>query len=179
MRLPWECHDQSQETNWRHCVIGPGCVSFAEGKVYTKNRSVCKNAVTKLSMGVACSYSSAPGLISPFAATNRGVITHRNITSMINYLVKTYSSSLHLYRQRPLKKVFVDCTLVRRWLCWCQNNSKMFLNFCIIIESNFQKTFHQSKNWEVRPEGSKNSLISSFDPDQGKGLQATFVNNAT
>ena len=23
MRLPWECHDQSQETNLRHCVIGP------------------------------------------------------------------------------------------------------------------------------------------------------------
>ena len=87
MRLPWEYHDQSQEsgcqleslrnfdhhthfmtctvtilscnhvlwlytslyviflqkvwkkwtmnqTNWRHCVIGPGCVSYAEAKVY-------------------------------------------------------------------------------------------------------------------------------------------------
>ena len=46
---------------------------------YTKNSSVCKNAVTKLRMGVACSYSSAPGLISPFAATNRGAITHRTL----------------------------------------------------------------------------------------------------
>ena len=23
MRLPWESHDQSQETNWRYCVTGP------------------------------------------------------------------------------------------------------------------------------------------------------------
>ena len=22
-RLPWECHNQSQDTNWRHCVTGP------------------------------------------------------------------------------------------------------------------------------------------------------------
>ena len=127
-------------------------------------------------MGVACSYSSAPGLISPFAATNRGVITHRNITSMINYLVKTYSSSLHLYRQRPLKKVFVDCTLVRRWLCWCQNNSKMFLNFCRV---KFPKDFSSIQKLRSTSRILKNSLISSFDPDQGKGLQATFINNAT
>ena len=23
-RLPWECHNQSQDTNWRHCVTGLG-----------------------------------------------------------------------------------------------------------------------------------------------------------
>ena len=55
MRFPWECHDQSQETNWRHWT---GTAFLSQKKSYTKIRSVYKNA---LRMGVACSYSSAPG----------------------------------------------------------------------------------------------------------------------
>ena len=37
MRLSWECHDQSQETN------GAGATFLSRKKRYTKNRSVCKN----------------------------------------------------------------------------------------------------------------------------------------
>ena len=44
-RLPWECDDQSQETNWRHYVTGAELPLFRKKK-YPKNRSVCKNAVT-------------------------------------------------------------------------------------------------------------------------------------
>ena len=63
MRLPWEFHDQPQETNWRHCVTGPELPFFHKERC-TKNRSVCKNAV--LCMGVACSYSLAPGHVNFF-----------------------------------------------------------------------------------------------------------------
>ena len=36
MRLSWEYHDQSQETNWRHCVTGPE-VTFSH-----KRKSILK-----------------------------------------------------------------------------------------------------------------------------------------
>ena len=32
MQLPWECHDQSQETNWRHSVTGPELSFFHKRK---------------------------------------------------------------------------------------------------------------------------------------------------
>ena len=47
MRLPWESHNQSQDTNWRHCVTGPELLLVHKRKGCTKNRLVCKNAVTK------------------------------------------------------------------------------------------------------------------------------------
>ena len=34
VRLPWECHDQSQETNWRYCVTGPELPYFTRGMVH-------------------------------------------------------------------------------------------------------------------------------------------------
>ena len=37
IRLSWECHDQSQETN------GAGATFLSRKKRYAKNRSVCKN----------------------------------------------------------------------------------------------------------------------------------------
>ena len=43
MRLPWGCHDQSQDTNsLRHCT---GTNFLSPKKRFTKSRSVCKNAV--------------------------------------------------------------------------------------------------------------------------------------
>ena len=56
MRLPWEYHDQSQETNWRHCVTGPELPFFHRKKI---DHSV-KIPWHRLSKGIACSYSSAP-----------------------------------------------------------------------------------------------------------------------
>ena len=34
MRLPWECHNQSQDTSWRHCVTGPELPFFHKKKKY-------------------------------------------------------------------------------------------------------------------------------------------------
>ena len=39
-------------------------------------------------------------------------------------------------------KVFLVFTHVMRRPCWCTKNGKMSLKFCIIIESNSQKTFY-------------------------------------
>ena len=36
MRFPWECHDQSQETNWHHCVTGPELPFFQKRRVTLK-----------------------------------------------------------------------------------------------------------------------------------------------
>ena len=60
-RLPWECLDQSQEMNWYHCVIGPELPFFHIRKGLLKIDQFVKMPWHRLSMGVACSYSSAPG----------------------------------------------------------------------------------------------------------------------
>ena len=57
MRLPWECHDQSQDTNWRHCVTGPELPFFHKRKGVLKIDQSVK--MPWLSMGVASSWSSA------------------------------------------------------------------------------------------------------------------------
>ena len=62
MRLPWECHSQSQDTNWRHCVIGPELRFFHKRKGVLKIDRSVKMPWHRLSMGVASSCSSAPGL---------------------------------------------------------------------------------------------------------------------
>jgi len=46
MKLPWECHDQSLETNLTSLRHWSGTAFLSQKKRYTKNRSVCKNAVT-------------------------------------------------------------------------------------------------------------------------------------
>ena len=60
MTLPWECHDQSQEANWSHCVTGPELPFFYKRKTTLKIDQSVKMPWHRLSMGVACSYSSAP-----------------------------------------------------------------------------------------------------------------------
>ena len=60
MRLPWECYDQLQETNWRHCVTGPELPFFHRRNDILKIDQSVKMPGHRLSMGVACSYSSAP-----------------------------------------------------------------------------------------------------------------------
>ena len=63
MRLPWECHNQSQDTNWRHCVLDRNCLSFTKEKVYQKIDQSIKMPWHRLSMGVASSCSSAPATV--------------------------------------------------------------------------------------------------------------------
>ena len=65
MRLPWEYHDQSQETNWRHCVTGPELPLFHKRKGILKIDQSVKMPWHRLSMGVACSWSSAPATTYP------------------------------------------------------------------------------------------------------------------
>ena len=60
MRLPWECHNQSQDTNWRHCVTGPELPFFHKRKGILKIDQSVKMPWQGLSMGVASSCSSAP-----------------------------------------------------------------------------------------------------------------------
>jgi len=57
MRLPWECHDQSQETNWRHCIA----FLSLKRKGTLKIDQCVKMPWYTLSIGVVCAYSSAPG----------------------------------------------------------------------------------------------------------------------
>ena len=61
MRLPWECHNQSQDTNWRHCVTAPELPFFHKRKGVLKIDPSVKMPWHRLSMGVASSCSSAPG----------------------------------------------------------------------------------------------------------------------
>ena len=43
MRLPWECHNQPQDTNWRHCVTGPELPFFHK-----------RNGILKIDQSVKC-----------------------------------------------------------------------------------------------------------------------------
>ena len=58
--LEWDSHDQLQETNWRHCVTRPELPFFHRRKDILKIDQSVKRPERRLSMGVACSYSSAP-----------------------------------------------------------------------------------------------------------------------
>ena len=59
MKLPWECHDQSQDTYWRHCVTGPELPFFHKRKGVLKIDQSVKMPWHKLGMAVVRSYSSA------------------------------------------------------------------------------------------------------------------------
>ena len=61
MRLPWECHNQSQDVNQRHCVTGPELPFFHKRKGVLKIDQCVKMPRHRLSMGVANPCSSAPG----------------------------------------------------------------------------------------------------------------------
>ena len=63
MRLPWECHNQSQDTNWRHCVTGPELPFFHKRKSVLKIDQSVKMPWHRHSMGIASSCSSAPAYI--------------------------------------------------------------------------------------------------------------------
>ena len=55
MRLPWECHNQSQDTNCRHCVTGPELPFFHKRKGVLKIDQSVKNAVTSSAPDIVCS----------------------------------------------------------------------------------------------------------------------------
>ena len=63
MRLPWECHNQSQDTNWRHCVTGPELPFFHRRKGVLKIDQSVKMPWHRPIMGVASSCSSAPDCV--------------------------------------------------------------------------------------------------------------------
>ena len=62
IRLPRECHDQSQDSNWRHHFTGPELRFFHKRKGVPKRDPSVKIPWYRLSTGVACSLSSAPGI---------------------------------------------------------------------------------------------------------------------
>ena len=71
MRLPWKCHSQSQDTNWRHCVNGPVLAFFLKRKGVPKIDQSIKMPWHRLGMGVAGSSSSAPVVIKKFFLSPR------------------------------------------------------------------------------------------------------------
>ena len=60
MRLPWECHNQSQNTNWRYSVTEPELAFFHKRKGVLKIDQSVKMPWNRLSMESASSCSSAP-----------------------------------------------------------------------------------------------------------------------
>ena len=83
IRPPWEYHDHSLETNWRHCVTGPELPFLLKRKGILKISSILKIDQSvkmpwqRLSMGIACSYLSAPGSllqITHFLFEDEGLI---------------------------------------------------------------------------------------------------------
>ena len=60
MRLPWKCHNQSQDTNWRHCATGPELPFFHKRKGVLKIDHSVKMPWHRFNMGVASSCLSAP-----------------------------------------------------------------------------------------------------------------------
>ena len=60
MRLSWECHNQSQDTNWRHCFTRPELSFFHKRKGVLKIDQSVKMPWHRLSMGIASSCSSVP-----------------------------------------------------------------------------------------------------------------------
>ena len=86
MRLSWECHNQSQETNWRHCVTGPELPFFNKSKGILKIDQSVKRSWHRLSMGVACSYSLAPEM-------DYSTLTTLNNNDNLNYLICSINSS--------------------------------------------------------------------------------------
>ena len=79
MRLPWECHNQSQDTNWRHCVTGPELPFFHKRKGVPKIDQSVKMPWHRLRMGVASSCSSAPDIhyLWPNSSTGWALHQHR------------------------------------------------------------------------------------------------------
>ena len=55
MRLLWECHNQSQDTNWRHCVTRPQLPFFHKRKGVLKIDQPVKMPWRRLHVGVASS----------------------------------------------------------------------------------------------------------------------------
>ena len=95
MSLPWECHNQSQDANWRHCVTGPELPFFHKRKgVLIIDQSV-KMPWHSPSVGVASSCSSAPfsvyfcsTLLSPETAMSTMIVS-RSV-----WMVKSHYSLL-------------------------------------------------------------------------------------
>ena len=81
-----ECHDQSQGTNWRHCVGGTEMPFFCKRKGILKIDQSVKKPWHRLRMGVARSYSLVPD------STKVGWITSPCELIYITHDLTTWSS---------------------------------------------------------------------------------------
>ena len=93
MRLPWECRDKLQESNWRHCVTEPELTFFRKRKGILKIDQSEKNAV-----GVACSYSSAlSGLARLRLAMSWHIVVDMSIDNAKPHLIGHFRVRLSLH----------------------------------------------------------------------------------
>ena len=135
MRLPWEYDDQSQETNWRHCVTGPELPLFHKRKGILKIDQSVKMPWHRLSMGVACSWSSAP-VQSHYACKMCSSQHFRDKTkSNICHHMLTSSTQLHVVertrtsakcpkmknaRAKRAKRLFYVIKYANLWRSFCR-----------------------------------------------------------
>ena len=89
MRLPWESHNQSQDTNWRHFVTGPELPFFLKRKGVIKIDLSVKMPWHRLSMGVACSKSLAPDVYPPLLLVILFQTTYFKFSQSIAVIWKT------------------------------------------------------------------------------------------
>ena len=66
---------------------------------------------------------------------------NNNNGTMLMQTLEGHSKSIMVFLDWLIALQFFDITHVIRRPCWCQNNRNMSIKFCIIIESNSQKTF--------------------------------------
>ena len=97
MRLPWECHNQSQDTNWRHCVTGPELPFFHRRKGVLEIDQSVKMPWHRLSIGVASSCSSAPASaqFTPWNCNLR-TLPHHLLKSVISTQISRRAVRKHL-----------------------------------------------------------------------------------
>ena len=116
MKLPWDCHNQSQDTNWRHCVTEPELPFFHRRKGVLKiiDLSV-KMPWQRLSMGVASSCSSAPVLEE---------LVFSAIDCKIKLLLATRSSTIGSLRNDESNR---NDIATNQWFDWLNEKIEMIV----------------------------------------------------
>ena len=143
MRLPWECHNQSQDTNWRHCVTGPELPFFHTRKRVLKIDQSVKMPWHRISMGVAGSCSSAPDKTNRFHVAVRLFSNRSQGTSKCGKNISDTlgCSSCATFLFLPHFDVICDLLLNRRTATW-----NLFVKFYTLLRS-----FKTCRWWCKRP----------------------------
>ena len=132
MRLPWDCHDQLQENNWRHCVTGPELPFFHKRKIILK----IDGLVSPNMSAVESSSVSQPFQLIPreyeLSCWYQMLPDHWRITQTPDYYLSSRSSQYCL----PLTKVGVY-----------ENTSfeNEFQGILVIHLGEFQQTWNEAK----------------------------------